>query len=46
MKCKIDIEEKEECTDCCIDCKEPCEKKCVFTKKHSDIIDCDNQINE
>lgn len=44
MRCQIDIEENEKCVNCCIDCKDPCEKRCIFVKKHSDIIDCDNQV--
>lgn len=40
-KCKIDIEENSECTQCCKTCKDSCNKKCVFAKFHRE---CESQI--
>ena len=44
-KCKIDIEENSECTMCCKECENTCEKKCIFAKFNRHW-DCGNQVKE
>mgnify|MGYP000658426286 CR=1 FL=1 len=44
--CKIDIEENADCKKCCLDCKNTCERKCVFAKfnNYENGIRCNNKI--
>lgn len=38
--CKIDIEEKSDCKNCCKYCNNLCERKCVFLNTS---LDCGNK---
>lgn len=47
VKCKIDIEENEECKLCCRYCKERCVKVCIYAKRNLYEYldeDCKNEI--
>ncbi|XZH83073.1 hypothetical protein ACSW8T_15530 (plasmid) [Clostridium perfringens] len=42
IKCKINIEENENCIKCCKYCNNRCEKNCIFVKRN---MSCDNEIS-